>query len=139
MEINISVTRKKVADSILETFIISPRHSYMLDVKRKAKRLIWKTIIKQSIADRYKIIDINWTEYCVTIKLEFNDREIDFPMQETFKFNYRPVLGEKRCTKCKALKIFNGQWYCRTKSKKIDKNSWRFCQEWQENVDIDLI
>lgn len=139
MEINISVTRRKVDNTILETFIISPRHSYINDPKRKPKRLIWKTIIKKSIADRYKIIDISWSEYCVIIKLEFANREIDFPMQEVIKFDYRPVLGEKRCTKCKALKIFNGQMYCRTKSKKIDKNSWYKCHEWQENVEIEII
>jgi len=139
VEINISVTRKKVADTIIETFIITPRHNYILDPKRKPKKLIWKIITKQSIANKYKVLDIDWNDYIVTIKLEFNDRDIDFPLQEIFKFNYRPVLGEKRCTKCKALKIFNDQWYCRTKSKKINKKSWRFCQEWQENVDIDLI
>lgn len=139
MEITISVTRRKVDNTILETFIISPRHSYINDLKRKPKRLIWKTIIKKSIADRYKVLDISWADYCITIKLEFSDRDIDFPMQEIIKFNYHPVLGEKRCSKCKALKIFNGQMYCRTKSKKIDKNSWYKCQEWQENVEIELI
>lgn len=134
MVISISITRKKLNNQIIESFLITPNHSFLIDPKRAPYKVIWKTITNNSIANKYKLIDIKWENYSVIMIMEFSNREIDFKMNEEFKLTYSPVLGKKTCNKCNALKIFNNQSYCRTKSKKINKNSWYKCQQWSENI-----
>lgn len=139
MQFTVSVTRRKVNNTIVETFFINPKHQYLIDYKRKAARFIWKFIVRTSIADKYELLNIIWDDFNVTLIMAFKDIPIDFKLSEIFKFHYAPVLGEKRCTKCVALKIFNNKMYCRIKSKKINKNSWYKCQEWIENTLIERI
>lgn len=139
MELTISITRRKVNNTIIENFIIAPVHPYVVDIKRKPARIINRFINRKSIANKYPLLYIHKNDYNTTFVMEFTDRPIDFKMSEIYKFKYYPVLGEKRCTKCEALKIFNNNFYCRIKSKKLNKNSWYKCQEWRENTQIDII
>ena len=139
MEVIVSVTRKKMVNTIVENFMISPQHSFLIDNKRKMKKLLWKFISHKSISNKYELLNIIKVNFNTTFIMKFDNKPVDFKLFETYKFLYNPILGEKNCNKCRALKIFNNERYCRTKSKKINKNSWWKCQEWQENVEIQVI
>jgi hypothetical protein len=139
MVLTVTITRKKIHNNIIEVFNLTPNHPYLINVKRKASKFIWKFIHSKSIANKYKLLYILPSDYSYTLVMQFEDKPIDFKLNEIYRFDYHPVLGKKTCAKCTALKIFNNKMYCRTKSKQINKNSWYRCQEWQENTEIAII
>ena len=133
MKITLSAIRSLENNKIVEKFTWQPQHHYYKDTKRQLYHIMRTYINKLAIHQYdYKLIDIQYYDDKILYIYDYNSP----PKQliESISFDYLPVLGEKKCKKCRNYKRYNGKAYCLTKGIKLKKKSHYRCLYWSENV-----
>lgn len=135
MKVDITITRRKHGNKILEIFSITPSHSLLKKSNRAIYYYLWKLINDKSISAIYDLIEKIENGNKIINVLLYNDNITYTPDHlDTISINYRPVLGKKTCRKCMHYKKYKEKKICYVKGKEVNKNSWYKCLYWHETM-----
>lgn len=135
MKVALNITRVKRENEIDEIFHYNPDHQFCYDDKREIHYRLWHKRNQLSIHKiGYKLIQITYLNKQIIYTFEF-DNELPIPaMYESHTIDYNPVMGQKKCTKCK-YKVKN---YCSVRGKEVNKHSYYKCTYWMEKEVVNV-